>query len=45
MEENKIKFEEFNLSEKIKRALKDCGYIDATEIQQKAIPVVLEGKI
>lgn len=44
MEENKIKFEEFNLSEKIKRALKDCGYIDATEIQQKAIPVVLEGK-
>lgn len=44
MEENKIKFEEFNLSEKIKRALKDCGYIEATEIQQKAIPAILEGQ-
>ena len=44
MEKNIVKFEEFNLSEKIKRALKDCGYIEATEIQAKAIPVILEGK-
>lgn len=39
-----MKFEEFNLSEKIKRALRDCGYIEATEIQEKAIPAVLEGR-
>lgn len=44
MEKNKVKFEEFNLSEKIKRALRDCGYIEATEIQEKAIPAVLEGR-
>lgn len=44
MEKNKVKFEEFNLSEKIQNALKDCGYIEATEIQEKAIPAVLEGR-
>lgn len=44
MEKNIVKFEEFNLSEKIKRALKDCGYVEATEIQQKAIPEILEGR-
>ncbi|MCL2860290.1 MAG: DEAD/DEAH box helicase [Oscillospiraceae bacterium] len=39
-----IKFEEFKISEKIKRAINDLGYIYATEIQAKTIPSVLEGK-
>lgn len=39
-----IKFEEFKISEKIKRAINDLGYIYATEIQAKTIPNVLEGK-
>ncbi|MBE5805440.1 MAG: DEAD/DEAH box helicase [Clostridiales bacterium] len=42
--ENVLKFEELELSEKIKKALKDIGYIDATEIQQKSIPCILEGR-
>ncbi len=39
-----MKFEELELNESIKRALKDCGYVDATEIQEKTIPTILEGK-
>lgn len=37
-------FEELNLNEKTKRALKDAGYTNPTPIQEQAIPVVLEGK-
>lgn len=37
-------FEELDLNEKTKRALKDAGYINPTPIQEQAIPVVLEGK-
>lgn len=37
-------FEELNLNEKTKRALKDAGYVNPTPIQEQAIPVVLEGK-
>lgn len=39
-----MKFEEMNLSGEIKRALKECGYEEATDIQAVAIPYILEGK-
>ncbi len=39
-----LKFEEFNLSNKLKRSIADSGYETATEIQSKSIPVILEGK-
>ena len=38
-----VKFEEMNLSKKVKRALKEYGYEQATEIQSKAIPLILDG--
>ncbi len=48
MEENKeeevLKFEDLNLSEKLKRALKDIGYIETTEIQKQSIPYILKGR-
>jgi len=37
-------FEDFGLAEKILRALNDQGYTSPTPIQQKAIPVVLQGR-
>lgn len=39
-----FKFEEFNLSNQLKRSIADSGYETATEIQSKSIPVILEGK-
>lgn len=39
-----MKFEELELSKNIKKALEDYGYTDATEIQTKAIPHILEGR-
>ena len=44
MENKTIKFEECELSENIKRALKDYGYVEATPIQAESIPNILEGK-
>ena len=44
MEKKNLEFGELNLSENIQRALKDCGYIDATEIQARTIPHILEGR-
>ena len=44
MEKKVLKFEELNLSENVKKALKDIGYIEATEIQTKSIPYILEGR-
>ena len=44
MENKIIKFEECELSENIKRALKDYGYVEATPIQAESIPNILEGK-
>lgn len=38
------KFEQMNINDDIKRAIKKMGYEEATPIQTKAIPVVLEGK-
>lgn len=44
MNDKKIKFEEFALSEEVKKALQEYGYQEATSIQQQSIPVLLEGK-
>ena len=44
MEEIKVKFEDFELSKNIKKALKDIGYENATSIQEKAIPEILKGR-
>ena len=44
MKEKFEKFEEFNISENVKKALADIGYVNPTEIQKKAIPEVLSGK-
>lgn len=40
----KMKFKEKELTEETKKALEDIGYLEMTEIQEKAIPVILEGK-
>lgn len=44
MENNNLKFDELNLSENTKRALRECGYVESTQIQSQAIPNILEGK-
>lgn len=38
------KFADFNVSEQIKRNIADRGYINPTPIQDKVIPMLLEGK-
>lgn len=40
---DKLRFDELNISEDIKRAVKDMGFEEATPIQTKAIPIILEG--
>ena len=37
-------FYELDLNEKTKKALKDIGYVNPTPIQEKAIPIIIEGK-
>ena len=37
-------FNELHLNEKTKKALQDIGYNTPTPIQEKAIPIILEGK-
>ncbi|MEG1426715.1 MAG: DEAD/DEAH box helicase, partial [Oscillospiraceae bacterium] len=39
-----MKFNELGISEEILKATEEMGYVDATEIQEKAIPAVLAGK-
>lgn len=39
-----MKFSDLNLSERLLRALEDIGYSETTEIQEKAIPEVENGK-
>ncbi|MGL4533624.1 MAG: DEAD/DEAH box helicase [Fusobacteriaceae bacterium] len=39
-----MNFKEFKLKEQILKQIKAVGYIDATPIQEKAIPAILEGK-
>ncbi len=41
---DKIRFEDLNCSEEIKKAVKDMGFEETTPIQTLSIPVVLEGK-
>jgi ATP-dependent RNA helicase DeaD len=41
---NTVEFNEFGISEKIRKAISDLGYVHATEIQAKTIPNVLKGK-
>lgn len=42
--EENLRFEELNVDEKILKAIGDMGFEEASPIQAKAIPVVLEGK-
>ncbi|MFP4567464.1 MAG: DEAD/DEAH box helicase [Candidatus Woesearchaeota archaeon] len=42
-ENNKMKFEDFNFSPQLMRAINKLGYSEPTEIQAKTIPAVLEG--
>ncbi|HZW49983.1 MAG TPA: DEAD/DEAH box helicase, partial [Bacillota bacterium] len=39
-----MKFEDFTLSEELKKAVADMGYEDPTPIQQQSIPLILEGR-
>ncbi len=39
-----MKFEELEISQKLKKALADIGYVETTPIQEKAIPEVISGK-
>ena len=39
-----MKFNKFNLSENILKALKDLEYINATKVQEKVIPEMLLNK-
>ncbi len=41
---NKIKFDELNISNEIKKAVADMGFEEASPIQEQAIPHLLEGK-
>ena len=43
-EVNDLKFNELSINEKIIRAVTEIGFEEATPIQARAIPVVLEGK-
>ncbi len=39
-----MNFSEFNLSEQTKRAVSELGFTEATDIQERSIPLILEGK-
>ena len=39
-----MKFTEFNFKDYIQEALKDLNFVEATEVQEKLIPVVLSGR-
>jgi superfamily II DNA/RNA helicase len=43
-EEVLMSFDALNLNEALSAALKDAGYTEATEVQQRAIPPALEGR-
>ena len=44
MNKEVVKFEDLNISENVKRALKEIRYNEMTEIQRQAIPYILEGR-
>ena len=39
-----MKFTDFNLNNNVSEAINDMGYINATPIQTKAIPPLIDGK-
>ena len=39
-----VKFENIGFDPKLKSAIKRMGYFDATEVQEKAIPLIISGK-
>ena len=39
-----MQFNELNLSQEVLRAIDEMGFTEATSIQEKSIPVLLEGK-
>ena len=39
-----MKFQELNISEEIKKAVNDLGYEEATQLKEKSIPAIMEGK-
>lgn len=39
-----MKFNELNIIESINKALKEAGYVEPTPIQEKSIPLLLQGK-
>lgn len=39
-----MKFDEINVSEDIRRAVSDMGFVEMTPIQEESIPVVMEGR-
>lgn len=44
MKNEVTKFEELNISENVKRALKEIRYNEMTDIQRQSIPYILDGK-
>ena len=44
MKNEVTKFEELNISENVKRALKEIRYNEMTDIQKQSIPLILEGR-
>lgn len=44
MKEEVTKFEELNISENVKRALKEIRYNEMTDIQRQSIPYILDGR-
>lgn len=44
MEEASVKFESLGLSESLLLRLQDLGYLQATDVQAQALPLLLKGK-
>ena len=44
MKEKIEKFEDLNISENVKRALKEIRFNEMTKIQKQSIPYILEGR-
>jgi|GEM_PF-4153619 len=40
----KTEFEQFEISNELKKALLDIGYLEPTQIQKEAIPEILNGR-
>lgn len=42
--DKKLRFDEFNLSDEVQRAVKDMGFEEMSPIQEQSIPLLLEGR-